>query len=694
MIMSTSCSSAGTTYYISSSSGNDSNSGTSKGSAWKSFEKINSLVLQPGDKVLLKRGDVWNERLEIYGGGDEKNPVTVSSYGDKKSPKPIIKLNNTINDICLLISDINVFGGGDSEFGKLNANTNIIVEELDLRNAYLGIYVREEMSAENKGLIIRNCDIAEIWCDEILRQLATANGGSVDKMNELGDLPKGDLPKVNKNSMKVEPTGGGAGEWLLATAIRFSGHSSKIFSDVEIYNVVMDNAVVGIEGIRMDNVNIHDVINTGSYGGIVRFSANCKNITVNRARLMGGSENYTFFGGTCGSFLGDVDNVTVSNCEFAYEYNLGENDGCGFDFEYACNHINFIDNVLHHNDSGGILFMQLPDPQAHDSITLSRNLFYGNMRRTKNAGYNFDVILYNKNGKDNIFLTDNFFFSPERANGGKTKFYGNLGEQGNLGGTVISGNTTKYLTEYRTRFSFNKDGNGEGFVAHTGSFNVSGGKAILTAEGKTAATLLTLPINGYCYNQAVVSVANDAKGVLYCQYKTSEGVTQSKEIKINGAGVYLLPLSSEQIAGNMTDILLIYKPSSSGGSIEMDFLQFIPDINATAVKSGNNTIDVTFGGYCFPMLAISPDKKDISLDGYTVTALEKVNYNTVRLTVAESVASLKGQRITVNGDLFIAYFADIINGLDCDRTAADDAALLGASAQQYFYGGTATFISK
>lgn len=694
--MMTSCGGVGTTYYVSSSSGDDSNSGTSKGSAWKSFENVNTRVLKPGDKVLLKRGDVWNERLEIYGGGDEKNHVTVSSYGDKKAPKPIIRLNNTIDDICLLISDINVFGGGESEYEKINPSRYITVEELDLRNAYLGIYVRTEMSVENEGLLIRNCDIAEIWCDEVLRLLATANGGSVEKMHELSDLPKGNLPKLNRNNLKIEPTGGGAGEWLLATAIRFSGHSAKIFSGVEICNVVMDNATVGIEGIRMDNVNIHDVINTGSYGGIIRFSANCKNITVNKARLMGGSETYTFFGGTCGSFLGEVDNVTVSNSEFAYEYNLGEADGCGFDFEYACNHINFVDNVLHHNDSGGILFMQLPDPQAHDSVTLARNLFYGNLRRTKNAGYNYDVILYNKNGKDNMFLIDNFFFTPERANGGKTKFYGNLGEQGYLGGTVISGNVTEYLTEYRTRFSFNKDGNGEGFKAHTGSFNVSGGSATITADGKLGAALLTLPINGYCYNEMLLNVTNDAKGVLYCQYKTSEGVTQSKEIKINGAGGYLLPLADGQIAGNMTDILLIFKPSSKGGSISLDFVQFIPDMNATAVKSGEHTVDVTFGGDCFPMLAISPDKKDISLKGYTVTALEKINYNTVRVTVSESVGNLKNQEITVNGDLFIAYFGDIIKGLDCDRTVADDAALQGAPAQNgyYYAGGTATFISK
>ena len=48
--------SARTTYYVDSSEGNDSNAGTNVNTPWKSLNKINSFVFQPGDEILLKAG--------------------------------------------------------------------------------------------------------------------------------------------------------------------------------------------------------------------------------------------------------------------------------------------------------------------------------------------------------------------------------------------------------------------------------------------------------------------------------------------------------------------------------------------------------------------------------------------------------------------------------------------------------------
>ena len=46
----------GTTYYVDSTSGNDENNGTSENAPWKSLEKVNSTVFQPGDQILFKTG--------------------------------------------------------------------------------------------------------------------------------------------------------------------------------------------------------------------------------------------------------------------------------------------------------------------------------------------------------------------------------------------------------------------------------------------------------------------------------------------------------------------------------------------------------------------------------------------------------------------------------------------------------------
>src|SRR5438309_2297953 len=66
----------GTTYYVSSSSGSDANGGTSAGAAWATAAKVNAQSLQPGDSVLFKRGDVWNESLVPLTSGTAASPIS------------------------------------------------------------------------------------------------------------------------------------------------------------------------------------------------------------------------------------------------------------------------------------------------------------------------------------------------------------------------------------------------------------------------------------------------------------------------------------------------------------------------------------------------------------------------------------------------------------------------------------------
>lgn len=44
-------------YYISKSTGNNSNNGTIN-SPWETLSKLSTAGLQPGDKIYLKRGDI------------------------------------------------------------------------------------------------------------------------------------------------------------------------------------------------------------------------------------------------------------------------------------------------------------------------------------------------------------------------------------------------------------------------------------------------------------------------------------------------------------------------------------------------------------------------------------------------------------------------------------------------------------
>ena len=80
----------GTTYYVDSKGGNDSNDGTSESKAFKTLEKVNGLNLEPGDTVLLKKGSVFEDQALKFtkeDSGTAEAPVKVSTYGEGKRPQ-------------------------------------------------------------------------------------------------------------------------------------------------------------------------------------------------------------------------------------------------------------------------------------------------------------------------------------------------------------------------------------------------------------------------------------------------------------------------------------------------------------------------------------------------------------------------------------------------------------------------------
>jgi hypothetical protein len=84
------------TYYLSSSTGNDSNDGLSELTPWKTLSKIyesasipNTFI--PGDNILLKKGDSWEGQIKVdYLGKTGAEPILIGAYGPESEPKPII----------------------------------------------------------------------------------------------------------------------------------------------------------------------------------------------------------------------------------------------------------------------------------------------------------------------------------------------------------------------------------------------------------------------------------------------------------------------------------------------------------------------------------------------------------------------------------------------------------------------------
>jgi hypothetical protein len=75
-----------TTYYVSASSGNDTSSGTSAETAWKTLARVNTASFAPGDAILLKRGDTWNETLIPPSSGTSGSMISFDAYGSGPAP--------------------------------------------------------------------------------------------------------------------------------------------------------------------------------------------------------------------------------------------------------------------------------------------------------------------------------------------------------------------------------------------------------------------------------------------------------------------------------------------------------------------------------------------------------------------------------------------------------------------------------
>jgi hypothetical protein len=78
--------SGGTIYYVDSANGNDSNNGTTTGSAWKTLAKISTRSFAAGDVIAFDRGEIFTGTATLASSGTSGNPITVTAYGTGSQP--------------------------------------------------------------------------------------------------------------------------------------------------------------------------------------------------------------------------------------------------------------------------------------------------------------------------------------------------------------------------------------------------------------------------------------------------------------------------------------------------------------------------------------------------------------------------------------------------------------------------------
>lgn len=73
-------------YYVDSRTGNDNNKGISINSPWKSLDKLEKEIFQPGDRILFAKNSVFEGGILFEPSGTKQDPIVISSYGEGSPP--------------------------------------------------------------------------------------------------------------------------------------------------------------------------------------------------------------------------------------------------------------------------------------------------------------------------------------------------------------------------------------------------------------------------------------------------------------------------------------------------------------------------------------------------------------------------------------------------------------------------------
>ncbi len=134
--------------YIDCSDGNDSNTGTLPGQAWKSLKKANTAVLHPGDSLLFKRGCIWTGRLSAQWTGTTTAPITIGAYGS--GALPIIQADATVSSSRVEIT------GNYQILENLDVKTINAPTDPNCQNQTIGYFVGFNFLGTSSYNIVRN----------------------------------------------------------------------------------------------------------------------------------------------------------------------------------------------------------------------------------------------------------------------------------------------------------------------------------------------------------------------------------------------------------------------------------------------------------------------------------------------------------------------------------------------------------
>jgi len=422
-----------TSYYVS-SSGNDSATGLSESSPWKTISKVNNSFsfMKAGDRVLFKRGDIFYGTLIITASGDIGNHIVISTYGSGANPvitgmTQVTTWNNEGNGIfsasasCQSLPNMVVMNDNPVAIGRWPNKNCMIFESHSGKSSITDVQLTNSPNWTNAELVIRSCDYS---LDRTLI-LNHSNNTITFPSGSISMEPKNGYGYWIQNDMKTLDM---KGEWYYNDEKLYMYFGSETpdeneikIASLDLLTVIRESKYITIDNINFtgcnktaiiyEGYNVHDIIiqnclikNAGNIG--IHFAdpvyaghhltidncriENCLSSAINISGVFtyntisnNNIKNIGYIEGMGSNYCG----ITVFGDNTVIEYNTIENTGYNGLYPFCTNLIvrnNIIRNFCTVIDDGGGIYMG--DWSDKENKNISGNIIYNGIGAANGGG--------------------------------------------------------------------------------------------------------------------------------------------------------------------------------------------------------------------------------------------------------------------------------------------------------------------
>ena len=335
----------GATYHVSQSAGDDSGPGSAD-RPWKTLKKASSVKCAPGDQILLKRGDTWDEELRPQGEGAPRKPIVIGAYGKRSDKRPIIDRKDDKKDLVGL---------------RLDDQGGFKIVGLEFNRCMTGIYAEYSAKCPTKKFL---------WIEDCYFH---------------------DSLKYGNYKTYPKPRNIGLGVCLFS----YERKNRIVLTDITIKNCIVRRLASGVWTNSPDNFNkkASNIYNFGNMtfdgclfeegyqwqmglrgvaGGAVR---NCVTHDIGRG--------FRAWNGVAGAMFFRCRDWIFEDSEWGFvSIGLGSGDGEAFDFEGNCSNMTMRRCLFHDTDGPGFLLCcYASDWHPHKNIVMDNCVLNGKSKR-------------------------------------------------------------------------------------------------------------------------------------------------------------------------------------------------------------------------------------------------------------------------------------------------------------------------